>query len=150
MFYIGDKVRIKTLDEIAEDRFSDRCRGDRTTWTKRKIETAGETGVVADKMYSEATDQHLFSVKLDGNDFVSAHFYSEEDLELYSEAVQYSAEAEILENIVIATIYEVRDGEKIEVTKGHGHIFHDGAIGIVQATSYAFKKAYEKINGGSF
>lgn len=152
MFYIGDKVRVKNLEEIPEQRLSDRCRGDRTTWTKRKIETAGETGVIADKMYSEATDIHLYSVKIDGNDFVSAHFYTEDDLEMYAEEEEagYATETRILERVVIGIIYEVRGDEYTEIARGHGHIIHEGALGVAQAISYAFKKAYEKINGGSF
>ena len=151
MFYIGDKVRIKTLDEISEDRITDRTRGDRTAWTKRKVETAGETGVIVDKMYSEATDINLYSVQIDGNGFVSAHFYCEDDLTPYveEEEVGYATETRILEKVVVGIIYEVRGDEYIEVTRGHGHIIHEGAFGIAQATSYAFKKAWEKMNGGN-
>lgn len=151
MFYIGDKVRVKSLDEVAKERIADRSRGDHATWTKRKVDTAGETGVIADKMYSEATDRHLYSVKIDGNDFVSAHFYTEDDLELFVEEdkVSYSVDTQVLENIVVGIIYEVRGDEYTEVTRGHGHIIHEGAFGIAQATSYAYKKAWEKMNGGN-
>lgn len=152
MFYIGDKVRIKSLDELSESRFSDRHRGDRTIWTKRKVETAGATGVITDKMYSEATDINLYSVQIDGNDFTSAHFYCDDDLTLYveeKEEVGYEIETRIIGSVVVAIVYETSGDKKVEVTRGHGHIFHEGAAGVVQATSYAFKKAWEKMNGGN-
>ena len=44
----------------------------------------------------------------------------------------------IEDNIAIASAYY--DGKEIE--KGHGHIFHDGIDGILQAVSYAFRRMW--------
>ena len=51
-------------------------------------------------------------------------------------------------NVVVARLYETKDGEEKEIAKGHGHIIHEGAIGIAQASSYALKRIYEDLNGG--
>ena len=46
-------------------------------------------------------------------------------------------------NTVVAIM--TADGE--EVTRGHGHIIHEGTVGWAQACSYAIKKAYENMDG---
>ena len=57
--------------------------------------------------------------------------------------VTYKFKFEYLENLVVARFYEGHeDGTQVEIGKGHGHIFHDGALGIAQAASYALKKLY--------
>jgi hypothetical protein len=62
----------------------------------------------------------------------------------------YMHEIEYLDNVVVVRFYKVTDDSKQELAKGHGHIIHNGAIGIAQATSYAMKRLYEKMNGGTF
>ena len=32
--------------------------------------------------------------------------------------------------------------------RGHGHIIHEGAMGIAQASAYALKKIWQKMEGG--
>lgn len=62
----------------------------------------------------------------------------------------WSIETEVAENVVIGVIYEVVDGQKVEMCRGHGHIIHEGAEGIAQACSYAYRKAFEKIDTGIY
>lgn len=145
-FNIGDTVIINQPEAIV-----DRSRGNCYAWTKRKGNTAGEIGTIADKMYSEAEDKHLYRIRIEGEARVRSAFYTEEDFELYVADIKqdYILETEILENLAVVRIYKNEDGEKKEIVRGHGHIFHEGDIGVIQALSYALKKAYEKINGGT-
>lgn len=117
-FAIGDKVRIiKDPDRL--------------------------TGEVVDRVFSDATQSYMYIVKKDATNRKS--LFTEEDIELIHE-IYYKAEVEILENVVVGIVYEMQGDEKIEVARGHGHIIHNGAEGIVQATSYAFKRAWNQIS----
>lgn len=128
-----------------------RCKGDPTTWTKRKGNTAGLKATIVDKMYSEAEARFLYRIRLEGENFTRAAFYTEEDFAIDDgKSKEYSIETEVIDNVAIAIIYKTVDGEKKEIVRGHGHIIHEGDIGVIQALSYSLKKAYEKINGGSF
>ena len=102
-----------------------------------------QTGEVVDRVFSDATQSYMYIVKKDSTNRKS--LYTDEDIELIHE-LYYSAEVEILENVVVGIVYEINGDEKIEVARGHGHIIHNGAQGIVQATSYAFKRAWMQIN----
>ena len=54
---------------------------------------------------------------------------------------------DIARNIVIATLYEDYDTIKKPLRRGHGHIIHDGELGIAQAASYACRRLYESLGG---
>ena len=109
----------------------------------------GETGEIVDRMYSEKEKEYYYSVTLDTRDPEETYLFSGDELqeEVEEELVQYIVETEILNNVCTARVYKEEDGKKKEVCRGHGHIIHEGDIGVVQALSYAFKKAYVKING---
>ena len=112
--------------------------------------TYGEAGEIVDRMYSEKEKEYYYSVTLDTRDPEETYLFSGDELqeEVEEELVQYIVETEILNNVCTARVYKEEDGKKKEVCRGHGHIIHEGDLGIVQALSYAFKRAYEKINGG--
>jgi hypothetical protein len=153
-FFIGDQVKIKNLSQVKEDMISCRRQGDPAVWTKRKSDTEGCTGVIVDKMYSESREKHFYSVRLDKNNLIPAHYYTDDDLEPYKADKQlgnddFDFEITLADNLVYCVVYEVVDGQKEELTRGHGHVFHEGIHGVVQAASYAIKKAWENINGGS-
>lgn len=46
----------------------------------------------------------------------------------------------------IAIVRAKYNGE--EISYNHGHIFHDGIAGAVQAVSYAFRRMWEGLQGG--
>jgi hypothetical protein len=48
--------------------------------------------------------------------------------------------------VVVAKFYELGDDYKEEIARGHGHIIHEGKIGIAQAASYALKKILQKLS----
>ena len=66
------------------------------------------------------------------------------------EVVTYYHEFDYLDNVVVARFYEVKGEEMTEIARGHGHIIHEGALGIAQASSYALKRIYQKINGEDY
>ncbi len=120
---------------------------------KRDPKALTEKGTIVDKMYSEADSKFIYKVLFENNIRSFTMFYNEEDLEICDEVkdkAQYTVETEILNNVVIVKILKSEKDSlvKEELVRGHGHIIHEGDIGIVQALSYALKKAYEKINGG--
>ena len=51
------------------------------------------------------------------------------------------------DRVRVKEYYEIKDNQKTEIAKGHGHIFHEGVLGIAQAASYALKKLYQKLGG---
>ena len=112
---------------------------------------AGLEGEIVDKLYSEAQGCSVYKIHLDGYDRPSKCDFMEGMFDLVEEDnVQYTYEFEYLENLVVARLYEIVDGNiKKFIAKGHGHIFHDGAYGIAQAASYALKRICEELGGGS-
>lgn len=48
------------------------------------------------------------------------------------------------DDVVVAVISDENGGE---ITRGHGHIIHDGILGEAQAASYAIKRAYTAMPG---
>ena len=102
----------------------------------------GEEAIINDRFFSEKDQQYYYSIKV-GN--VVENFVPEEKLKaLPKENLNISVEIEILDNVVVGIIKN--DGK--EIARGHGHRIHEGSDGIVQAISYAFKKCWEKTNGG--
>lgn len=138
-FRIGDRVKVKEYASIHEDY--------RTQGVAR---LSGEIGTVTDKLYSEVNDGFIYRVHFDNYTRPSNKLWTEEHLDKYVEpSVEYKYEFENLDNVVIAIFYEVVGDTKTEIGRGHGHIIHEGALGIAQASAYALKKLYEKMNGGS-
>lgn len=137
-FYIGDKVRVRPFDKIPEDI---RSRG--------LGKSAGKEGEIVDILNSVAKDCTVYKIRFDGEANCSRTEFPQGTFDLVSdlEAPTYTYEFEFLENLVVARLYEVTEDSKTEIAKGHGHIFHDGVIGIAQAASYALKKIYLKLEG---
>ena len=107
----------------------------------------GEIGVIRDKMFSEAKKCFIYAVEIDDT---MQYFARAEELEEYSPKSEFKIETQIADNVVIGIIYEVENGEKYEVCRGHGHIIHEGAVGIAQACSYAYKRAFCEIDDGIY
>ena len=136
-FNIGERVRVKPYDEIP-----------RGIKNKRYGLLARLEGEIVDKLYSEAKGCTVYKIHFDDFDRPSKVDFVEGSFNLIEkEEVKYIYEFENLENLVVARLYEVKGLIKTEIAKGHGHIFHEGVLGIAQASSYALKKIYEKLNG---
>lgn len=138
-FTIGTIVKIKEYDELPE-----------AIKSKSVARLAGRKAEIVDKVFSEARDKGFYLLKVDGCKNVSTVCFTEEAFEAIEESeVTYRYEFEYLDTVVVARLYETKDGEELEVAKGHGHIIHEGVIGIAQASSYACKRIYEQLNGGT-
>lgn len=135
-FKIGDRVQIKEYKNLP---------------IKYQVngyhKMAGKPGVVLDALYSEAAGEWLYIIDFD--DFSkSSKLWLGELLELEpQEVITYCHEFEYLDNVVVARFYEIKNEIKTEIARGHGHIIHEGALGIAQASSYALKRVYSKLNG---
>lgn len=137
-FKIGDRVRIKEYKDLPDD-FRNR----------RVARVCGEEGEIVDMMWSQAKQATIYKVQLDGKNFISKCDFPEGSLILLPSAseVTYGYETEILDNVVVAHFYEYCGDDQRELAKGHGHIIHEGMLGIAQAQSYAIRRCYEKLAG---
>ena len=112
----------------------------------------GEKNVIVDKMWSTRDNKYYCTLQ-SSEGMVEESGYTEERFKLYEDEdkdANFSVEIQRADSVIIGIIYKEIDGKKIEVSRGHGHIIHDGEKGIIQAISYAFKKAYERISDGQF
>lgn len=132
---IGCRVRVKEFTEIPSEKRS----------PKLSMLCLKE-GEVIDKMYSEMGKDFLYIVKFDCYENKSSNLWTSDELELVEEIIHdIDFKFEVADNVVICTAIE--DG--VEIGRGHGHIIHEGRIGVVQAASYALKRLYERMNGGT-
>ncbi len=135
-YNIGERVRIR--------RYSVKHKG--------IAKNAGNDGEIVDKLWSAARDCMVYRIQFDGmdrfskTDFVEGTFDRISDLK---KKVTYTFEFDYLDTVTVARLYEIDgEGNKTEIAKGHGHLIHDGALGIAQSASYALKRIYQDLNGG--
>lgn len=96
-------------------------------------------GTVADVLESTA-GKTFFSINLlNGENCIA----EENQVFLEQNEDEYSFFIDIVpeKNVVIAKMNV--NGK--EIARGHGHVIHSGELGITQATSYAFKRIYDRI-----
>lgn len=108
-----------------------------------------KSGVIVDKLYSHQHEMNLYFIKPDdgGRSFTRR----EDEIDMVIKETQYRAVTDVANNVVIAILYETKNGgEEREVCRGHGHIIHEGAEGFAQACSWAYKKAFSKIDSGIY
>ena len=132
-FKIGDKVRVKPYDEIPSN-VKNRGFG----------RHAGEEGTVVDILKSAANGCYVYKVLFGGQALPSRTLFTEEALTKAS-TTSYTFDFDFADTVVTARLYELNGESKTFLAIGHGHIIHDGTIGIVQAASYAIKKIYTKL-----
>lgn len=136
-FNIGDRIKVKAYEDLPE-----------MIRSKAIARMCNKVGTVVDKLFSEGVGEFLYSIKFD--DFEkSIKLWTMDYLEAFKEDVRYDYEFDYLDNVVVARLYEIRGEEKTEIGRGHGHIIHEGAIGVSQAASYALKRIFQDLNGGS-
>lgn len=134
-FHIGDRVRVRDYSDIPEKH-----------QTNGVAKMCGEIGTIEDVFYSEAQKCDLYVIQFD-NYNKSTKLWKKELLEEVDDSVHYEYEFEYLEKVVVARLYEVTEDSKTEVAKGHGHIIHEGVIGIAQASAYTLKRIYYTLQG---
>ena len=132
-FAIGNRVRVRDYNDIPAELQS-----------KGFARMCGEVGTIEDVFYSEAKQCNLYVIQFD-NYTNSTKMWKAELLEEVNESVSYGYEFDFCDNVVVAILYEYKEESKTELARGHGHIIHEGAIGIAQAASYALKRIYYKM-----
>ena len=134
-YQIGDRVRVCDFERFPEHMKNPAC-----------AKVAGKVGTIIDALWSYANNCTIYTIHLDGYDRPSKVAFTEGSFERFKEEVQeektYTYEVECLENLVVARLYEIVGGQKTEIARGHGHVFHKGAFGIAQAASYALKRIW--------
>lgn len=149
-FNIGDRVRVKEYTEISDTNKAKVIKDAPYKWNPGKARLSGEEGVIVDKLYSEAHSRFIFFVNLDGYEKASHAQFDADSLELIKdEPITYCHEFDYLDNVVVCRFYEVKGDEKTEIMRGHGHIIHEGSLGIAQASAYALKKIWLKMEEGN-
>lgn len=139
VYNIGDRVLIKAYENIPSESRS-----------KGMARLCGKKGTISDKLYSSCFDGFVYIIKFDEFDLPSKKMWTEDTFYLLKEIpVEYEYEFDFLEDVVVAKLYEIKGDVKTEIGRGHGHIIHEGARGIAQASSYALKKIFENMNGGT-
>lgn len=138
-FNINDRVRVRQYDDIPE-----------VLRNRGLGKSAGKDGEIVDIMWSNAREAYVYRIQFDGCDMPSRTDFIEGTFDLISELekAEYTYEFEYAENLVIARLYEIKGDAKKLIARGHGHIFHDGVLGIAQAASYALKRIYKDLEGG--
>lgn len=136
-FNIGDRVRVKNYEELPEQMKS-----------RGGARLCGKDGEIVDKLWSGAKGCTVYKIHFDGADRPSSIDFLTKAIDLISEFDKktYCYEFDYLDNVVVAKFYEVGEDYKTEIARGHGHIIHEGEIGIAQAASYALKKIHQKLS----
>lgn len=137
-FNIGDRVRIRSYDELPEE-----------VKNNAVGKLCGKEGEIVDIVFSNAKHRLYYTIHIDGYDKPSAKLFTEDSIEFIPEAVPvtYRHEFDYLDNVVVARFIEIDgEGNETEIGRGHGHIIHEGALGIAQAASYALKQIWFKLS----
>lgn len=136
-FNIRDRVKVKNYEKLPEQMRSQGI-----------ARLCGKDGEIVDKIWSGAKGCELYKIRFDGSERQSSIDFPAKAIDLISEIYKktYGYEFEYLDNVVIAKFYEYEEESKTEIARGHGHIIHEGEIGIAQAASYALKKIFQKLS----
>lgn len=113
-----------------------------------KILDNGDFGIIADIMFSNKHKCNLYNI--DHEKGYPYGTFVADDLEAAPIEKEYSVDIkiDIAQNVVIAILYEECDDNIRKILRrGHGHIIHDGELGVAQAASYACRRLYESIAG---
>ena len=94
--------------------------------------TTQEEGKVID-ILTTAGYGYLYVVELESGE----RHYGEGSEYRMSGTSEYHVEVDHADNVIIVRLLDANGNE---VARGHGHIIHDGALGIAQAVSYASRK----------
>lgn len=98
-----------------------------------------EEGKVVD-ILKTAGYGYLYVVELDSGE----RHYGEGKEYRMSGTSEYHIQVDYADNVIIVRLLDSQDNE---VARGHGHIIHDGALGIAQAVSYAARRVLYAMDG---
>lgn len=146
-FNLGDRIKVKAYEDIPSELKCKVTDGNPHLWNSGKAKVCGLAGIVTDKMHSEAHGCDIYRITFEGQRYPSRSLFDAESLMPIEEELppplEYRFEVEQADTVVVVRML---CGDE-EIVRGHGHIIHEGILGIAQATSYALKKIYEKLGG---
>lgn len=99
-------------------------------------------GVVTDAFVSQVNGWR-YELVADNNMTFFAH---EDELTMVANHIQYSFEVSIEDNVVVVEMNATQGLKTWCHARGHGHVLHDGAVGVAQAVSYAAKRMFEALD----
>ena len=70
------------------------------------------------------------------------------EAEAKAEEILSILKTEISEGVVIFSAIEIRGDKRTLVARGHGHMLRNDLLGVLQAASWAARKAFTEHNGG--
>ena len=105
--------------------------------------------VITDRMYSEKSDKHFYSIRYKGDDEEQENLYDDEVLQPFTEEkVDFEIKTEISDGVVIFSVIEIKGDKRTLAARGHEHMLRSDLLGVLQAASYAAKRAFTDRNGG--
>ena len=109
----------------------------------------GSEAIIEDTMYSVKSDTYFYEIRYAGRAEVQDDLYPETALEpLPEDKSEYDFKIETSEGLVIFSCFEQKGQHRALVARGHAHILRNDLRGMLQAASYAAKKAFTDLNGG--
>jgi hypothetical protein len=102
----------------------------------------GTLGKVVDVLFSAAQGDYVYKLKPETGARIFTR--AEDSLEFVKAEPEYNISVAIADNVVIFVMTDAYDDT--EICRGHGHVIHEGAVGIMQAAFYAAQIAFEKID----
>ena len=109
-----------------------------------------KTATIEDVLYSNKTDDWMYIVRFVDSPVAFSRPMLSNELQAVAPK-SYSWEVfQADDNVIVAVMYEVCGDTKKEVSRCHGHIMHDGLIGVAQAASFAMKRIYIGMNDGKY
>jgi len=109
-----------------------------------------KTAVIEDVLYSNKEDDWMYIVKFDDSPVAYARPMSASELKAVASKTYRYEVFQADDNVMVAVMYEIDGDTETEIARHHGHIMHEGLIGVAQAASFAMKKIYIGMNGGKY
>lgn len=135
MYQLGDRVRILPYENSPQ-----------ALRNSRKAVLGDKIGTVVDTLTRVGTNEPLYIIHVDGYDVPSSVLWTDAELNRFVEEPKAYDFTITIENSVAAVeMHEICGKKKTFLTRGHGHILHEGAYGIAQAVSYALKHIYQNL-----
>ena len=114
-----------------------------------KVSVKGQEAFITDRMYSEKSDKYFYSIRYKGHQEEQDDLYDDSELQPYvEEKVEYDLKMEISEGVVIYSVIEIKGDKRTLAARGHGHMLRNDLLGVLQASSWAARKAFTELNGG--
>lgn len=113
------------------------------------VVSSNREATITDRMYSERSDRYLYGIRYKGCEGEQDDLYDDDELQPFvEEKVEYELKTDISEGVVIFSAIEIRGDKRTLVARGHGHMLRNDLLGVLQAASWAARKAFTELNGG--